>query len=88
MVFGQDRLGVGADLVGRIAGPTQYAVTPHDHQVDLPALHQVPRGIVRDDLVRNALLGEFPSRERRPLAPGPGLVTKDVKIPAGGLGGI
>jgi len=50
-------LSVGADFVGDLAGAAESAIAADDHQIDLPALHQVAGRIVGDDLVRNSLLG-------------------------------
>ncbi|OQB88558.1 MAG: hypothetical protein BWX84_02924 [Verrucomicrobia bacterium ADurb.Bin118] len=84
----QHGLGIGADLVGDIAGAPQRAVAAHDDEVNFSALHEVARGVVGNDVVRNSLLGQLPSRERRPLRAGPGFITKHMEPPSGRLGGI
>ena len=67
MALGQDRLGVGTDLVGDLAGVAKRAVTADDDEVDLAPLHQVPGGIVGDDVVRDAPLRQLPRGEDGPL---------------------
>ncbi len=67
MATGEDRLGVGADLVGDFAGPGQDPVAAHDDKIDLAALHQVPGGIVRDHLVRDALAQSDVVRGHSPM---------------------
>ena len=42
-------------------------------------------GVVGDDLVGNALLGQFPGGQRRALAARAGFVAKDMELPAGAL---
>ena len=44
-------------------------------------------GIVRDDLMGNALLGEFPGSQRGALRARAGLIAIDVEFPARRLGG-
>ena len=53
-----------------------------------PALHQVTGGVVGDDLVGDALLGQFPGGQGRTLAARAGFVAEDVKAFALRLGGI
>ena len=63
MALGQDCFGVGADFVGHFTGTAKRAVTADDDKVDLTALHQVPGSIIGDDVVRDALLCQFPRSE-------------------------
>ena len=88
MAVCQYGLGVGADLVGDLTGLPQHPVTAHDDQVDLAPAHEKSGGRVRDDLVADALLSEFPSGERGTLAPGAGFIAVHVKLSAGSLGRI
>jgi hypothetical protein len=74
---GGERLQVGADLVADVAAGGG-AVGPGDDEIDEPALHQVPAGIVDDDRVRHAVIGELPRRQRRALVARPGLVDPDM----------
>ena len=86
--LGQDGLGVGADLVGHLAGAAQRAVAAGDDEVDLAALHQMTGGVVGDDVVRDALLRQFPSGEDGALRARPCLVTKNMERFAIGLCGV
>jgi len=64
----QSRLTSVAKLTdGDLAGVAKRAVTADDDEVDLAALHQVPGGIVGDDVVRDALLRQLPRGEDGPL---------------------
>jgi hypothetical protein len=67
MPFRQNRLRVSADFVRDFSGAAERAVAADNDQVNFAALHQVSSGIVRDDLVGNFLLREFPGRQRRSL---------------------
>ena len=84
----QDCLGVGANLVGHFAGASQRAIAADDDEVDLSALHQVAGGVVGDDVVCNALLGQLPRGEDGTLRARPCLVAKNMKCFAVGLRGV
>lgn len=64
VAVGEDGLGVGADLVADLAGAAEDAVTADDDKVDLTALHEPASGVVGEDLMRDALLRQFPRGER------------------------
>src|ERR1019366_4835201 len=88
MPRGENGLGVGADFIGYFAGATERAVAANDDQINFPALHQMPGGVVGDDLMRNFLLREFPRGERRALRTRSGLTAEDLKFLALRLRGI
>ena len=69
--------GVGADLVGHVAG-RGGAVGPDDDEVDLAAAEQVAHRAVGDEGVGDAVLAEFPGSEARALEAGTGLPHPDV----------
>ena len=64
VVVRRQRLQVGADLVGDVAG-ARDAVGADDHQIDLAVLHQMPAGIVGDHGVRARRAGRVPRRSAR-----------------------
>jgi hypothetical protein len=74
---GRQRVRVGADLVADVAA-CGGAVGADQHQVDEPALHQVPAGAVDDDGERDPHLVELPGGQPRALVAGAGLVDPDV----------
>lgn len=82
----QDGLGVGADFVGDIAAVREHAIAADDHQVDLAAGHEVAGGVIRDDLVRDAFLGEFPRGERCALQSRPRFIAIDMEFHSGSMG--
>ncbi len=86
--LGQDGLGVGADLVGHLAGAAQRAIAADDDEVDLSALHQVSGGVVGNNIVRDALLRQFPSGEDGALRSRPCLVTINMERFFLGLCGV
>src|SRR6516164_8151798 len=88
MASGEDGLGVGADLVGDFAGAAKGSVTADDDKVDPAALYEVASCVVGNDLVGDALLGEFPRGQGRALRTRAGFVAEDMKLPALGLGGV
>jgi len=88
VAVGQYGFGVGADFVGDFTGAAEGAVAADDDEVDAAALHQVSGGAVGDDLMGNALLGEFPGGEGGALGARAGFVAKDVEFFALGLGGV
>src|SRR6266850_7678511 len=88
VAFGQDRFGVGANLVGDFARAPQGAIAADDYQVDFAPLEEVSGGIVRNYIVRDALLGEFPRCKRRALATRTCLVAEHVEFLAFGLRGV
>ncbi len=88
MVPRQHGLGVGADLVRNVARAAEHPVAAHDDEVDFAALHEVARRVVGDDMVRDALLRQFPRGERGTLATRPRLVAKNVEPPAFRLRGV
>ena len=59
VVPGGQRLEIGADLVGHVAG-IRGAVGSHDHHVHPPMLHEVAAGVVRNHRVGHPLLAQFP----------------------------
>ena len=73
VLFGQHRQRVRADLVGGVAVGGD-AVGPDHYAVDLSPRDEVPRHVVGDDAVLDALDAEFPRRKARALQPRPGLV--------------
>src|SRR5438445_13849503 len=75
---GQDGLGIGADLVGDLAGAAESTVAADYNQVDPAPLHEVAGGAVGDDLVGDALLGQFPRRQGRALGAWTGFVAEDM----------
>ncbi len=88
VLAGEDGLGVGADLVGDLAGAAEHAIGADDDEVDFAALHEVAGGVVGDDVVGDALLGQFPGGEGGALGAGSGFVAEDVEPAAGGVGGV
>src|SRR5436305_1996024 len=85
MLLRQDGLRVSSDFVRHFASASESSIAAHDHKIDFPALKQVTSRIIRDHVVRNSLLGQFPSRERRALAPWPSFIAKHMKTFAGSL---
>src|SRR5690348_16854537 len=81
-------LGVGADFVGYFTGSSKRAVASDDDHIDFAALHQETGGIVSDDLVGNALLGEFPGSQRCTLGTWTSLVAIYMKPLAPRLGRV
>ena len=81
----EDGQGVGPDLVRRIA-VRRDPVRPDEDDVHLAAGHQVARGHVGDERVRDAGLGQLPGGQPRALEIGPGLVDPDVDGPVGVVG--
>ena len=75
----QHGLRISADLVHHLAGPSQSAVTAHNHQIHQAELHQTAGGVVRNHLMRNSLLRQLPSRQRRALGTRPRLTAKNVE---------
>ena len=73
VVFGRQRLQVGADFVGHIAG-IGGAVGARDNQIHHAVLHQMPTDIVDNDRVRYTMLAEFPGSQAGPLVTGSGFV--------------
>jgi hypothetical protein len=67
----------GGDLE---SGAAQRAIAAHDDQIYFAALHQMSRGVVRDDLMGNPLLGQFPGCEGRPLRARPRFTTVHMKL--------
>jgi hypothetical protein len=84
----QDRFGVGADFVRHFAGAAEGAVAADNDEVNFSALHQMAGGVVRNDLVRNFLLRQFPRSQCGALGTRSRFVAKDVKFFALRLGGI
>ncbi len=82
VVIRGQRLEVGADLVGNIAGSRRPIRADDDH-VDLAMLHQVAAGIVGDHGMRHAVAAEFIGRQGRALVAGPRLVDPDMDRDAG-----
>ena len=76
-VAGGQRLQVRADLVDHVAGGGR-PVRADQHDVDLPALHQVPARVVDDHRVRDAVRAQLPRRQRGALVARPRLVDPDV----------
>lgn len=76
---GEHGFGVGANLVGHLPGSSQHPIASHDDHVDLATLHQVAGGVVSDDPMINALLGQFPGGQTGSLASGPCLVAQHTK---------
>lgn len=86
MAMCQNRLGVGSNLVDDMPGPAEDAIRAHNHQIHTALLHQSPRGVVGDDSVADALLGQLPCREGGSLATGAGLITEHQEVPSLRLG--
>ena len=76
VVVGGKRLEVRADLVGHIAAGA-HAICAHQHEVDVPVLHQVTARVVDDQRVRHTVRGQLPRRQQ-PLAAWPRLVDPHV----------
>ena len=79
MPGGQHGLGVRPNLVGYFTCSAHDPVAAYDNQINVASLHKVARGIVGDDLVRDALLRKFPRGEGGPLKAWAGFVAVDVK---------
>jgi hypothetical protein len=75
------RLEIGADLVGDVAVGGD-AVGADDHRVDLALAHQDAGGVVGDQGVRHAVLGQFPGGEQA-LVARPGFGYPDMHRHAG-----
>ena len=86
VVRGQ-RLEIGADLVGHVAGVGR-AVGAGDDQVDQAVLHEMAAHVVGDDRVRHAVLAQFPGGEAGALVARPRLVHPDVDGDAPVVGGV
>ena len=77
-----ERLQVGADLVGCVAA-TGDAVRACDDEIHQAVLHEMTAGVVGDDRMRHAVLGEFPGGEARALVAGTRFIDPDVHRDAG-----
>ena len=73
----RERLQVRADLVDHVAR-RRRPVRADQHDVDLPALHQVPARVVDDHRVRDAVRAQLPRGQRGALVARPRLVDPDV----------
>ncbi len=80
VIFSQDGFSKGSDFIGRGACPGQDAVCARDDHLDFAPLHIVSGGIIRDNMVGDSLLRQFPGRQDCSLRTGPGFVAKDVKL--------
>lgn len=80
--MGQDRLGVGSDLVDDMTGPSEYTIGSHYHKIDTALLHQCSCGIVGNHGMPDSLLSQFPSGEYRPLAARTRLITEHRELPS------
>jgi predicted nucleic acid-binding protein len=83
----RESLEIGADLVGEVAARGD-PIRAHDHQIDASALHEMAAGVVDDDGVRHAVLGEFERGQRRALIARPRLVDEDVHRRAAVVGHV
>lgn len=81
MSFGRKRFQVRSDLVCDVAIRAD-AIGSHDHEVDLPLLHQVSAGIVGNDRVRHPMPAKLERRQRRTLIARPRLVDPDMHADA------
>src|SRR5690606_6671594 len=78
IVMRRQRLQIGADLVAdipRCGGP----VGTDNHHVDPAMLHQVPSGIVDDEMMRNTVAVHLPACELSALVARAGLVDPDME---------
>ena len=73
VVAGGERLEIGADLVGDVAGRGD-AVGADDAEIDELLLHEMAAGIVGDDGMRHAVRAELEGGERGALIARPRLV--------------
>ena len=87
VVAGRQGLEIGADLVGHVAG-AGGAVGADDDDVHQAVLHEVPSGVVGDQRVGNAVLGQLPGRQAGALVERTGLVDPDVNRYAAIMGGV
>ena len=76
-----ERLEIGADLVGDVAG-RRGAVGADDAEIDLSLLHQMPAGIVGDQRMRHAMRAELERGERSALIARPRLVDPHMQVDA------
>lgn len=88
VAVGENGAGVGADFVGDFAGAAEGTVAANNDKIDQATAHEIARGVVGDDMVGDALLGEFPSGERGALGSGPGLGAVHMERFAEGVGGV
>ena len=80
MLFGEHRLGIGADFVRHFPGSAKGPVAADNYKIDFASGEEQTGGIVRNDLVRDALLRQFPSRQCRALRTRPGFITEYVEL--------
>jgi hypothetical protein len=85
IVVGGKRLQVGPDLVANIA-IGGHPVGTDDREIDHAVLHQMAAGVIRNHCVWNAVVAEFPRRERGALIARPGLVDPDMNLQAAIMG--
>ena len=79
VVFCGERLQVGTDLVGDIAGSSGAVRAGYD-DIDIVMLHQVATRIVDNQGMRNTALGKFPCSQLRALVAWSRLVDPDVHV--------
>ena len=77
--MGENGHAVRPDLIRRVT-VGRDAVRAHNHGLDLALLHEMSRHVIGDEGHWDAVFGEFPGCQARPLKERPGLIREYLNI--------